>query len=124
MRKVMLSTLAAFLLSGAIQAPSNADDGLGAKLIKFPVTLTSVAAGTALGTPIAMSRKMMSNTKETYDSVGEGGGMKKAAALVVAPPVGIVKGSFQGMILGPKNAWNNSSEHPFSKDCFSLGDLD
>jgi hypothetical protein len=125
MRKVMLSTLAAFLLSGVIQAPSNADAGeMGKALIKFPITLTSFAAGTAIGTPIAMSRKSMANTKETYGNYDDGGMLKKGAGMMVAPTVGIVKGSAQGLMLGPKNAWANSSEHPFSKDCFSLGDLD
>jgi hypothetical protein len=125
MRKVMLSTLAAFLISGVIAAPSNADAGeMGKAMIKFPITMTSFAAGTAIGTPIAIIRKSSSNTKETYGNYSDGGMLKKGGGLMIAPSVGIMKGSYQGIQLGPKNAWANSSEHPFSKDVFSLGDLD
>jgi hypothetical protein len=122
MRKVLLSTVAAFLLSGAVQSPSHADAGA---IVKFPVTLTSIAAGTAIGTPIAMIRKSAADTKECCDKLSDNGGMiKKAGASVIALPVGIVKGTVQGAILGPKNAFKNSGENPFSKDCFSMGDLD
>lgn len=125
MRKVMLSTLAAFLMAGVVQAPSHADAGeMGKALIKFPITMTSFAAGTAVGTPIAIMRKSMSNTKETYGNYSDGGFVKKSGGMVIAPGVGVVKGSAQGIMIGPKNAWSNSSEHPFSKDVFSLGDLD
>ncbi len=122
MRKVLLSTVAALLLSGVVQAPSHADAGA---IVKFPITLTSFAAGTAIGTPIAMIRKSSADTKEYADKwSGDGGMIKKAGAGMVALPAGIVRGSFEGAILGPKNAWKNSSENPFSKDCFSMGDLD
>lgn len=126
MRKALLSTLAAFLLVGTVQAPSNADAGeMAKKAFKVPIVLTSFAAGTAVGTPIAIGRKSMSNTKETCDNLaGDGGMIKKGACSVVAVPVGVGKGTFQGVIIGPKNAWKNSSEKPFSKDVFSLADLD
>lgn len=125
MRKVLLSTMGALLLSGVIQAPSHADAGEMAKaLFKFPITVTSFAAGTAVGTPIAMGRKSMADTKEYADKWGDGGMIKKTGGTLVALPAGLVRGTVEGAVLGPKNAWKNSCEHPFSKDCFSLGDLD
>lgn len=125
MRKVLLSTLGALLLAGVVQSPSNADAGEMAKaLFKFPITVTSFAAGTAVGTPIAMGRKSMADSKDYADKWGEGNMIKKTGGTIAALPAGLVKGTVQGAVLGPKNAWKNSSEHPFSKDCFSMGDLD
>ncbi|MDZ4835775.1 MAG: hypothetical protein SGJ27_18515 [Candidatus Melainabacteria bacterium] len=125
MRKVLLSTLAACLLSVGAQSPSQADAGEMAKAVfKFPITVTSFAAGTAIGTPIAMGRKSMTSSKEYADKWGEGGFVKKTGGTMVAYPAGMMRGTCEGAVLGPKNAWKNSSEHPFSKDCFSLGDLD
>lgn len=125
MRKVLLSTLAACLISGAIQSPSYADAGEMAKAVfKFPIIVTSFAAGTAVGTPIAMVRKSSADTKEYADKWGDGGFIKKTGGTMAALPAGMMRGTFEGAVLGPKNAWKNSAEHPFSKDCFSLGDLD
>ena len=126
MRKVVVSTLAAILLSGAIQLPSHAIEmgDIGQKAIKFPMQMTSFVVGTIFGTPIAVGRKVMSNTKETCDNLGGDSTWKKAAAGVVALPVGLFKGGLEGLYLGPKNALYESGEKPFSKECFSLGDLD
>lgn len=124
MRRVMLSTIAAVLLTTVLPAPSYAD-GMLSEVTKFPMTMTSFVAGTVLGTPIAVGRKVMNNTKETCDNMaGDKGMAMKAACGVVALPVGLFTGSLEGMYLGPKNALYNSGESPFSKDCFSLGDLD
>ncbi len=126
MRKVVLSTLAAFLVSSAVQLPSQAADvsEVGQQIVKFPLAMGSFAAGAIFGTPIAVGRKVASNTKETCDQIGGDSCWKKAAGGCVALPVGLFKGSIEGMYLGPKNALVNSGEKPFSKDCFSLAELD
>ncbi|MBZ0187585.1 MAG: hypothetical protein K8F91_15160 [Candidatus Obscuribacterales bacterium] len=126
MRKVLLSVASVTLLTTVMPTPAHADAGefLG-KVAKVPIALLSFTAGTVIGTPIAVLRKTASNTKETADDVGgDGGPAKSAFGYMVGLPVGIFKGTLEGLYLGPKNAAMNASESPFNKDSFSLGDLD
>ncbi|MCA9803907.1 MAG: hypothetical protein KC777_18180 [Cyanobacteria bacterium HKST-UBA02] len=126
MRRVLLSIASVAVLAAAAPAPAHADSGdFLSSAVKFPVALLSFTAGTVIGTPIAVLRKTASNTKETAEQVsGDGGAVKTAAGYLVGLPVGIFKGTIEGLWLGPKNAAMNASESPFSKDGFSLGDLD
>ncbi len=125
MRKILLSTISALLVSGVLQAPSYADSSeVGKEILMFPVTMSSMAVGTVLGTPIAITRKSFDDTKETCNQVGgDHGPFVKGLGLLVALPVGVFTGTLKGLYFGPKNALYNSGEHPFSKDCFSLGEI-
>lgn len=124
MKKAVASALLAVVMTATLQTPSHASE-MSEKLMKFPVTMTSFFAGVAVGTPIAMTRKAASSAKETKESIADDkGAFGTMAGYLIGVPVGIVKGTFQGLVLGPKNAYNNSSDSPFSSDVFSMGDLD
>ena len=47
-----------------------------------------------------------------------------APAYVISFPFAAVSGVIQGPFWSAWNAWRNSEDEPFSKDTFSLGDME
>jgi len=123
----MSRQIAALLLGSALVVGSNAPamamdgDTVAKSIASTTMRLVFWSAGTVLGTPIAVLRKTGENTMETFNK-GDGG-MQKAGYAAAALPVGVVTGSLEGLWLGPKNSWEASGEHPFSKDLVSLGEM-
>lgn len=91
-------------------------------LFLAPLRLVAFSAGAVVGTPIAVLRKSYTNTHETFSSKSDNKVMA-AGACLVALPVGVFTGTVEGIYLGTKNSWMNSTEHPFGKDSFSLGEM-
>jgi hypothetical protein len=83
-----------------------------------------MAAGTVVGTPIAVVRKTESQYIDCVNEFRKDSNSYKFwgafCSILVAPTAGIIKGS----IYGPKNAIIHSIDSPFSKDAFSLGGLE
>jgi len=101
----------------AVEAPDVAK-----ALVMTPVRLVAFGVGAVVGTPIAILRKSYSNTMATAQGKSDNKFMQ-AGAYLVCLPVGIFTGTLEGAYLGTKNSWMNSSEHPFGKDSFSLGEM-
>ncbi|MBI4533384.1 MAG: hypothetical protein HY711_05495 [Candidatus Melainabacteria bacterium] len=131
MKKFALSTvaLAAVLLSSVL--PVSAEDAkeMMQNAAMFPVKALGVGAGLVLGTPIAVTRCTASKTREYTGTFADKIGGKEHAvptafAMVLSVPFGVLAGTSQGVYYGGKNAIAHGSEKPFSKDSFSLGDLE
>lgn len=119
-----LAPLLAFCLALSGLLPACADDSAkGVAMI--PVRLVAFATGAVIGTPIAILRKTAENTSGMSGQLaGDDGNpaLRGAAALVVLP-FAVFKGGLEGAYYGTANSWANSSEKPFSKDSFSLGEM-
>ncbi|HEY9867571.1 MAG TPA: hypothetical protein V6D08_00065 [Candidatus Obscuribacterales bacterium] len=105
---------------------ARADGGEAArKAAMVPVRLAAFATGVVFGTPIAIVRKIAENTADATKSAAGGSDnkLKLAAGSLVGLPVGIFTGSLEGAWLGWSNSWEHSSEKPFGKESFSLGEL-
>ena len=103
--------------------PAMADDSLkGAAMI--PVRLLAFGVGAVVGTPIAVLRKTCENTTTMSGEIGgkDNPALRGASALAILP-FAVFKGGLEGLYYGTANSWANSSEHPFSKDSFSLGEM-
>lgn len=98
---------------------SSGGTSLGVRLIAFSI-------GFLVGTPIAMARKTGDETiSGLKDIVGESRNpllVIPFGALSAVP--GAISGIFQGPFYAAKNSWTNSDDAPFSKESFSLGDMD
>ena len=121
MRKFILSAVSGLVLATCAVAPVAADDASAAKSIC--VAPLSLVAGCAVGTPIAAARhakktfsNLMSALSDDNNSYKFWGGQ---CAIILAVPIGAVKGCFYG----PKNSIVNCTSKPFSKDAFSLGEM-
>ncbi len=115
MRTIVASSLCLSLLYLLGCAPALADDGGNF------VTLPFRTAAAVAGTPIAIAREIPRQFKlclgEYKDDNNSWKIMGATGTLAVAPIASVIK----GCIAGPKNAF----KHPvFSKDSFSLGELD
>lgn len=106
-------------------SPALADDSAkGVAMI--PVRLVAFAAGAVVGTPVAVVRY---SCKNTTDMSGQLAGdesknpLLRGACVVGTLPFALFKGGLEGMYYGTANSWSNSSEHPFSGDSFSLGEI-
>jgi hypothetical protein len=111
-------------LSAMSAAPAFAAEApdVAKALVLTPLRLVAFSAGAVIGTPIAVLRKSYANTHETFSSKSDNKVMAAGTALA-ALPVGIFTGTLEGVFLGTKNSWMNSTEHPFGKDSFSLGEM-
>jgi len=124
MNKNFIAVTSVILLSTCSLQRSYADSDAVKAVCKAPLAAASMAAGTVVGTPIAIVRKTgtqyvdcvkeFKNDSNTYKFWGA------FTSILVAPTSGIIKGT----IYGPKNAIKHSVESPFSKDAFSLGNLE
>jgi len=115
-RTVVASSLSLSLLYLALQSPAVADDS-GGNFLTIPFR----AAAAVAGTPIAIAREIPHQFKLCLGEYKEDNNSWKiigaTGTLAVAPIASVIK----GCIAGPKNAF----KHPaFSKDSFSLGELD
>lgn len=130
-REIVMSRKLGLILATCISMvsvlPANADSDAAKGALMIPVKAVAFVAGVGVGTPIAIVRKSASNTKTmTGDISGKNSDnpiLVGTSGLVVLP-FALFKGGLEGMYYGVANSWKNSSEHPFSSDSFSLGDMD
>jgi hypothetical protein len=117
----LLAVLLASVFGFNSDVPAQADGGDSVKIACLAPL--SLVAGCVVGTPIAATRmtrrsfsSLMSALKDDNNSYKVWGGQ---CAILLAIPVGAIKGCYYG----PKNAIVNCAKEPFSKDCFSLGEM-
>lgn len=105
--------------------PAKADDSVkGAAMI--PVRIIAFAAGAVVGTPIAVLRYSCKNTTDMSGQLAKENDknpLLRGACAVSTLPFAVMKGGLEGVYHGTANSWENSSEHPFSGDSFSLGEI-
>jgi hypothetical protein len=124
MKKSAMSLLIISILIGALQ-PAYADEGGMKGVFMVPVKIIAFGTGAVLGTPVAVVRKVSSNTKSAVESAGKTENpVFKGLAYLVALPVGLLKGGIEGAYWGTANAYKHSGDNPFSKDSFSLGEME
>ena len=127
MTKRIAALLGVLALSAASFAPAQAVEApdVAKSLVLTPVRLVAFGVGAVVGTPIAILRKSYQDTSSTAEQISgkSDNKFKTAGAYLFAWPVGVFTGTLEGTYLGTKNSWMNSSEHPFSKDSFSLGEM-
>jgi len=91
---------------------------------KSPLNAASIAAGIVAGTPIAIVRKTGRQYMGCVKEFKKDSNTYKFWGAVYSAPVAVTAGLIKGAIYGPKNALHYSVDKPFSKDAFSLGDLE
>ena len=126
MRKQFAAFLTALAATTALAAPAHADNDSVKGVMMIPVRLVAFAAGAVIGTPIAIVRKTAQNTGDMSESLSgksENPLVKGVAGLAILP-FAVFKGGLEGAYYGTANSWKNSSEHPFSKDSFSMGEME
>lgn len=92
----------------------------------LPARVGSTVVCSVLGYPIAMVRRTITQTKQgSRDLIGE----SKNPLLVgftcaFSLPYAVAGGILEGGQYSVENSWRASKNDPFSKDAFSLGDMD
>ncbi len=99
------------------------DQGAVKKVCAVPILMFGAAAGIVVGTPIAAARMSGKDMKAIYHEYDDDTFSWKLWGRPLAIPVGILEGAIKGCIIGPKNAIRYANK-PFSKEAFSLEDLD
>jgi hypothetical protein len=123
-RKTLAASVCAVLLAACSVCRALADSQGAGKSASAPVVVLGVASGIVVGTPIAatrMSGRDMNAIIQAYD--GDTFAWK-CFGRPVAIPLGILEGTIKGCIAGTKNAIRYSKDKPFSKEAFSLEDLE
>ncbi len=122
----MTKLCAAFLSGLAISSllPAWADDGVLSVVVGMPLKGASVATSMVVGVPVAIVRKSAQNTKEQTQKVAgdNANPFMTGFAAIVGLPIGMVSGAIDGSQSGFKNSLK--CDKAFSKEQFSMGDLD
>lgn len=86
----------------------------------------SFALGAIVGTPVAIVRRTVAETiAGNQDIIRDSTNpILVIPATIITLPFSVPAGACEGVYRGVKNSWLNSSKNPFSKDAFSLGEMD
>lgn len=131
MIKIAISALTLLAVSFASLAPARADEPK--EMLKntamFPVKALAVSAGLVFGTPVAVVRQTTERSKGITSAFADEIGGKDSLppvlfASLLGVPFGVLVGTGEGVYFGGKNAIEHGVEKPFSKDSFSLGELE
>jgi hypothetical protein len=130
MNKFASLSLVALATAATTLLPAQASDGndIMNRAAKVPVMVTSLFAGMAIGTPVAVVHDTMNDVSSARDSIAaQFGGQDPDAcqyfvADLAALPAGLATGLVNGTYHGITNAVNNCSEKPFSAESFCLKD--
>lgn len=103
---------------------------LGQTAVKLPVAAASFVVASIVGTPISMARH--SADELSHATKGTINGMRSpfsAPVMVVVGPLAIASSIIGGTVIeGPwtamETSWAYAMDKPFSKDAFSLGELE
>lgn len=121
MNKVVIDSSFFLVLSAVLAGPAFASGDL---ITKPAVSAASITAGTVAGTPIAIVRKTGSQYKGCVNEFKKDSISYKFWGALYSGPVAAVAGPIKGTICGAKNAIRYSINKPFSKEAFSLGNLE
>lgn len=125
MNKIFIASLILIIVfSALVLKPAFSDSDIKKEVCKLPLTATSVAASTVVGTPIAIVRKTGSQYVGCVKEFKKDSNTYKFWGALYSVPVAIVAGPIKGTICGAKNAVRYSIDKPFSRDAFSLGNLE
>ena len=130
MNKVFIAGLSLIVVSaGAAVSPSVfssafADSDVVKTVSKTSLSVTSMAAGTVVGTPIAIVRKTGSQYIGCVKEFKKDSNTYKFWGALYSAPVAAVAGPIKGTICGARNAVRYSVDKPSGKEAFSLGNLE
>ncbi len=124
MKNIYIVSLNVILISTLMLKPSSADSGTLKTVGKVSICATSIAAGTVVGTPIAMVRKAGSQYVDCVKEFKKDSNAFKFWGAGCSVPVAVVSGLIKGPVYSAKNAIRYSTDKPFGKDAFSLGKLE
>lgn len=126
-----MSALFAFALTTGSLLPACADEpsAMLKNTAMLPVRTLGLGAGLVLGTPVAVVRQTAERsigfTGTFADKIGGKDSLPPVLfASVLGVPFGVLCGSSEGLYFGGKNAIVHGTQHPFSKESFSLGELE
>ena len=125
MKKLSAAFLAGMIVSVLAVAPAQADDdGVLSVVVGMPMKGASVATSMVVGIPVAIVRKSTEATKDQTKKVAgdNANPVMTGFSALVGLPIGIMSGTIDGSRTGFKNALK--CDKPFTKEQFSLGDLD
>lgn len=123
-RTKQISFLFAWLLSVSIYPCAVADkSSAGNNIYTAPTIVLGTTAGIVVGTPVATTRITGKSIKAIFHEYDNDSFSYKFWGRPFALPMGILVGTIKGCIVGPKNAMRYAKEKPFSKESFSLEDL-
>ncbi len=125
MKKLSAAFLAGMVISTLAVAPAFADDdGVLSVVVGMPLKGASVATSMVIGIPVAIVRKSAEATKEQTKKVAgdKANPVMTGFSALVGMPIGIMSGTIDGTKKGFKNSLK--CDKPFTKEQFSLGDLD
>lgn len=124
MKKLSAVFLSLVAVSSIAVTSASAEDGVASVVVGMPIKGASVAAAMVIGLPVAIVRKSCENSKEQTNKIaGDDANIAmKGLSALVGLPIGIVSGAIDGGQAGFKNSLK--CDKAFSKEQFSLGDLD
>jgi hypothetical protein len=112
------------LISNSIYSSAIADTSQGVEnLCSTSSVLVAATAAIVVGTPIATTRITGKSINSIFHEYDGDSFSYKFWGRPFCLPVGILAGTIKGCIVGPKNAIRYAKEKPFSKESFSLKDL-
>jgi hypothetical protein len=125
MNKILIVSLSLIVaVSALILKPAFADSDVLQEAGKVSLSVTSIAAGTVAGTPIAIVRKTGSQYIGCIKEFKKDSNTYKFWGTPYSALVAVVAGPIKGTICGAKNAIRYSVDKPFSRESFSLGNLE
>ena len=111
----------------AAKSNSRADEVVDV-LKSSTVRMSSVAAGSLLGWPIAAARMVVREDTEQAKAIPYAGESQNPAwhwfSRVVVIPTSMFSGIVASPFVSAVDAWKATDDKPFSKECFSLGEMD
>jgi hypothetical protein len=121
---MLLSITCAMLVSALVADSVLADDpGPVKSACAAPVVVAGAITGIIFGTPIAIARMSGRSMSAIYHEYDNDPVCWQFWGRPVALPLGLVEGTIKGCIIGPRNAFRHAKDKPFSRDAFSLEDL-
>jgi hypothetical protein len=124
MKKVFITSLSLIALTSLMPHTAIADSGIKKAVCELPLSASSIAVATAVGTPIAITRKTSNQYMGCLKEFKKDSNSYKFWGTLCSAPVAVISGSIKGTISGAHNAVHYSISRPFGKDAFSLGKLE
>jgi hypothetical protein len=124
MNKIFVVSLSFMMFSALVLNPVFADSDIEKTVCKVPLSAASMATGTVVGTPIGIIRKTGSQYVGCVKEFKKDSNTYKFWGALYSAPVAAVAGPIKGTICGAKNAIHYSVAKPFSREAFSLGNIE
>jgi hypothetical protein len=121
MNKALFISLVLVTSNASAFIAAKADSNL---LTESALTTSSITAATTFGTPIAIVRKTSDQYIDCLKEFKKDSNSYKLWGALSSVLVAAVAGPIKGTVDGAKNAVRYSFSKPFSKDAFSLGNLE